>query len=224
MTTDHQILIDGLRAAQASAGHAWASAMAAWVFGGAAVILNLVGFAFLWRQLRISQETAAVAQSAMELARLETRPWIKVEPAENAFIVFGSDLSTFHISIPLECTNIGKTPAVSVGMVMELVPDRPTDLAQRIQRLASSAHLNASTMFPEEVLFLRSAVGSEIMDPNQAVGVTVLCVVTYRAHANGPTMVTPLLLQENSLTWTSPTPGEHPVELINLLDGAIQPT
>ena len=90
--------------------------------------------------------------------------------------------------------------------------------------LTTSAVSMSAPPFPQDETGMRSSVGTRMVDPNEAIGVTVLCVVTYGAHPNGPTLVTPRLVQENSLTWITAVPGEHQVQLIHLIDAAIQPT
>lgn len=220
--SNDQIAVASLQTAQASADYAAYSALAAWIFGVTALLLNLIGFYVLWRQLHIAQEATIVAKSAMELTQLETRPWIKVEAGDGASVTLNVD--GFYVSLTVECTNIGKTPAISLGLKTEIIPDKATDLSDRIQRLASSSELDASTIFPSDELYFRRTVVRETSNPNDAVGVNVLCVVTYRAHPKGPQFVTPMLVQESGLTWASIVPGDYDVELLRLVDPALQPT
>lgn len=118
--TKEQIAIDGLRAAQAAAGHAWASAWAAWVVGVGAVLINGVGLFFLYRTLKATASGVAIANHANVLASKATKQQLRayvIATDAKAINVVKDGFPVFQVNI----INVGQTPARRVRVYYALV-------------------------------------------------------------------------------------------------------
>lgn len=126
MTVD-QLAIDALRAAQASAGHAWASAWAAWVLGGIGLVVNLaavvlVGFQLLANReaIKAASDSAKAASDAANAAMNEARPWIELSVPNRARLNIAED-GKVTCTMLVGMTNIGRTPALRADVRLDLI-------------------------------------------------------------------------------------------------------
>lgn len=198
MTLD-QFDLDTLRAAQASAGHAWASARASiWsaTIGILGLVLNGGGLLFIYKQLKTSEAAANAATEATRIASLEQRPWLKVEPTGQGHIYFrvGPPRSVMiHLGVTIE--NIGQTPAVMMdyrfGIVLRGVHE-PAEVLKELQNMPPAAE---STVFPGDRVIIPMTTGkAHNLQDGDFVEVAVVCLVRYRSYASTQWHSTPLLL------------------------------
>lgn len=225
--TDHQILLDGLRAAQTSANHAGASAVAAWIFGCVGLLLNAGALVFVWRQLKASEVAANAAKAAVEVAQSETRPWIKVEPSDGATMSVGlnGSMSSGAVTMRVQIENVGKTPATCVVVRSEILitPSEKAGLVDRMAELANANGPDGSTVFPGDTLSITDTAIRIFPDQAMVPGFWLLCVVVY-GSPNGKRHITPLLLGENTLSSATVTTGRIEVDFLNLVKSELQPT
>lgn len=144
------IALDGLRAAQAAAGHAWASAVAGWV----AIAVNAVGLVFIWAQLRSNREAvraaakgADAAAVAARIALMSERPWIQHFIDQNLKIEVRD--GALEIDLKWRWTNVGNTPAVRVVHLFKLVRDDDVSLYDACE-MASLLASPAPILFPNQ--------------------------------------------------------------------------
>lgn len=144
------VALDGLRAAQAAAGHAWASAVASWV----AIGVNVVGLLFIWAQLRSNQESvraaakgADAAAVAARIALMSERPWIQHFIDQNLTIEVRD--GALEIDLNWRWTNVGNTPAIRVVHLFKLVKDDDVSLYDACETAALLIS-PAPILFPDQ--------------------------------------------------------------------------
>lgn len=173
------IAIDGLRAAQASAGHAFAGAVAAWV----AIAVNVVGLLFIWAQLRSNQKAvraaalgADAAAAAARIALMSERPWIRHGFADDLTIELNDGV--LEISLGWEWQNVGKTPAMRVISSLHLVENGEGSL-DRAVGVAQLLRSPAPNLFPGEIGDSRQPLVLGPNDQNADAGWRFVAVIVY---------------------------------------------
>lgn len=203
---DGQIALDGLRASQAAAGHAWASAHAAWWIGSAALILNGVGIYFLRKQIientaaiNASARSAEAATEAVRLARLETRPWLKASVPQfvGAQLTPSGDGLSLAFDFTITVENIGRTPALMVGATARVFEGHPVeDVDQFLKSFANGGIRTNQAIFPGEQKPMQFKMKAAISAVEFANAVRVICavMVTYKDRPDGEVFTTPVVL------------------------------
>lgn len=144
--------IDTLMANLSALGSDWLSAIAACV----AIIVNIIGLAFIWLQLRSNQKAvkastdgANAAIIAARTALMSERPWIRHTFEEGLTI----DLKdgALELNIKWHWKNVGKTPAIRVIRVLHLI-DKNDDFQHEIY-LTRMLRSPAPIMFPNQSEF-----------------------------------------------------------------------
>lgn len=184
-----------LEAAQDSAYWAAAAAMAAWLIGLITLLVNGGGILLLWRQLKISEAAVKAATTATEIAILEQRPWLKVEPMEGGHIYFRlGDNSSVMVHIRVEIENVGRTPAVMVDYRFRAVV-AGDDPSEALNDLKAKPAVAETTIFPDDTLVIPMTSGALTnLREGDFVAVDVVCLVRYRSYASPDWHMTPLLL------------------------------
>lgn len=193
-------------AAKEAAYWAASSALAAWLFGALAIIVNAVGLYFVWRQLKGNREalsaasvSATAAADAAKVAFMASRPWIKFQ-VHRAYLYLDADRpDQVGCQIDYQYENIGQTPAVQVGVVYKPVPQsRTTDYRKEFAELLVQEPQDMQAVFPGEVVQLgpsRRFPFAPVDEERWGISFAVVAAVKYRAHASGEIYWTPLMLQ-----------------------------
>ncbi|MBB5770152.1 hypothetical protein HNP47_000121 [Brevundimonas vesicularis] len=173
-----QIAVDTLRATQAAAGHAQASAWAAWL----AIAVNAIGLIFIYLQLRSNRDAvkaaakgADAAAVAARMSLISERAWI--EHHLDSMTVLLQD-GVLEFTFRWNWRNIGKTPALRVLTRVHHVIDERTNLSDAAQ-LSESLRADASALFPGNQGFDEQpmVLGSNTPMPDK--GWRIFAIITY---------------------------------------------
>ena len=143
---------DALAAARDSAYWAAAAALAAWLIGLITLVVNGGGILLLWRQLKISEDAALAARDAVRIAAAETRPWLQLGFSKlEGYVQF--DPPRVRVWGFVDINNIGKTPALSAGMLARLLIDPSrNDIISGLEELRGQIKTRNTIIFPSQIL------------------------------------------------------------------------
>lgn len=233
--------VDMLRATQASAGHAWSSALSAQISIGVAVAgfaLNALGLWLIFRQLKVSEAAANAASEATRIASSDMRPWLTLEAdhSEQAFIRTHDGQPPFiSVGITLKVENVGRSPALAVDIESTaLIAAGSDDISNALKALRERPQVAFATKFPGNTTTKFSVVSRSIDSEmvNSRFPVSVVSLVRYRSFG-GAIHETPavLILREDSEAGREfgmdniLSPGaERPCDIAYSLDYPVSPT
>lgn len=145
-----QIALDGLRAAQAAAGSAEVSAIAAWI----ALAVNVIGLLFIGLQLyanrqalRAGTKSANAAAEAARIALMSERPWVQHWIGDDP--VIRRDGLSIELALTWGWRNVGRTPAIRVHAFDHLIFDEDSSLSG-VAKLSEMLLSPGPAMFPGE--------------------------------------------------------------------------
>ena len=145
--------------------------------------------------------TFALFRDARENSVTENRAWIKVIPPQNGTLGYASEQSEIgHVSIPLQCRNIGKGLATKVGFELGTVDfENGQSYHSVFQEILSRPHSNfRDVLFPRNqrplemrgIPFPRSVIPGT---PSSIIGLVV--VAFYRVSGSSKWHYTPVFRQ-----------------------------
>lgn len=182
------------------------AAYAAWTVGCVGLLLNAAGIYLLVSQLKANRsalkaaaESADAATEAARLARLDTRPWLK--PSVPAIVPCSlrpiGEAYLLHVEFPLQVENIGRTPALMVGVTARVLREAPVEEVDFVLGQMSEGGIKTNkTVFPGEHYSASMTVNAQIESADITSSVRVVCAVmiSYRDHHEGTVMTTPVVL------------------------------
>lgn len=198
--TPEQITIDTLRAAQASAGHAWATAWAAWIIGLGGLALNGFALAFIYRQLRTSETAANAAARATQITSADLRPWVKLQIESVTLRISTTREHLAYSTVKWKVNNVGKTPAIEMDVQAKLVIDSGAyDYDAILAELRGRDRKAVRTAFPGDDLEETTYVQCDLRHIDRKkeadwIGPEVVAIVRYKA-SGGEEHETPLVVQ-----------------------------
>lgn len=114
------VTLEAVQGVQDQAYWAATAAVAAWLLGLIGLIVNGVGLALIWRQVKHGNAALVFAAETSRMAVLAERPWIKIRSDEIAFV---PTPHFTHTTVEVALENVGKGPALGVEFWITQVRD-----------------------------------------------------------------------------------------------------